>query len=201
MRTVQFLLMIIVAGSLASLSAHAQQRTSRGSSYGSAAASNSSPGLTGYFPLGMKHEIDINLSKGVVHSYKVGTKSYTDIDLVGTYSHSLGSGLQILAEAGITAWPDSAGDRKPLLTLMGGVTYNFNPDLVDAVFAQAAIGMMPASEKDKVDYSSKFSFFVGAGKRFTLFHRVSAKPLVRLYKRGDMDMDYVIMPFNISMFF
>lgn len=194
---------LLASALLMSVVSFAQQRarTSNPVAPSTYTAPNSAPGVTGYFPLGMKHEIDINFSSGLIHSYKVGNKTYTDIDILGSYSHSLGNGLQILGEAGITSWPDTGGDHKALITVMGGATYNFNADLVDAVFVQGALGLMPASEKDKVDYSSKFSFFLGAGKRFTLFHRLSAKPIFRIYKRGDMDMDYLLMPFNISMFF
>lgn len=147
-----------------------------------------------------KNELDLNLSELKIHSYKIGDESYTDINILGSYSYLLQSELQLLVEAGIGS-SNYGTEKKTLLTLMGGATYNFDSRLDESFFVQGAIGLHPAFDKDDLKYDSQFSFFVGAGKRFSIWNNVTLKPLIRISKFGEMDAEFLIQPLNVSIIF
>lgn len=147
-----------------------------------------------------KNELDINLSQGFIHVYKLGDNSYTDINAIATYSRELQDQLQLLIEAGISSYPDDDSSTT-IFTAMGGVTYNFDWKPKNSFFVQAAAGLRPAFDEDDGEYGSKFSFFVGGGKRIEIWNNIALKPLARLMKNGDQDMSILIMPFNVSMMF
>jgi hypothetical protein len=147
---------------------------------------------------GQTHEVDVNLSRAEIHSYKLGDSSYTDINLAAAYHHYLGkNNLQVGGEGGLMSFPDGTSS-KTLIALMGIVTYNIDSDLINSVYANAGLGLYPAYDKSNFKYDSKFSFMFNVGKRFNLWNHVNYKPYFRLMKRGDMDMEFYIEALSFS---
>lgn len=150
---------------------------------------------------GQTHEIDVNLSKGEIHSYKQGDNSYTDINIFGAYHHYLGkNNLQVGGEGGLMAYQDGTSS-KTLLALMGVVTYNLESDLTNSLFGNVGLGLYPAYDKSNFKYDSKFSFMFNVGKRINLWNHVNYKPYFRIMKRGDMDMEFFIEALSFSFMF
>ena len=149
---------------------------------------------------GQTHELDVNLSKGQIRSYKEGNNSYTDINFVGSYHYLLQNHIQIGTEAGIFAYRDGTSSTS-ILALMGLFTYNLDFDITNSIFAQAGLGLYPAYDKTDGKYGSKFSFLFDFGKRISLWNHIAFKPGVRFLKRGDMDMEFMIEALNFSLIF
>lgn len=149
---------------------------------------------------GQTHEVDVNLSRAEIHSYKLGNNSYTDINIYGAYNRYLKDNIQIGGEGGLLSYPDG-NSSKVFVALMGVFTYNLDHDLASSFFGNVGLGLFPAYDKDKNEYSSKFSFMFNAGKRIPLWGHVSYKPFFRLMKRGDMDMEFFVEAVNFSFMF
>ncbi|MGE0631396.1 MAG: hypothetical protein AB7O96_03240, partial [Pseudobdellovibrionaceae bacterium] len=147
------------------------------------------------------HEVDLNLSLGQIHNYKMGKKNHTDMMALGSYNRLYKDKIQVGVLAGFVTLPDASDDHKMYVTLMGTGTYNLDSDLDESIFATGGIGLAPAFDKDDGEYKSAFSMFVGGGKRFQLFEHVHYKPEIRLEKLGDMDMGIRIVVLNVSLMF
>ena len=145
-------------------------------------------------------EFDVFLSKAEIHSYKLAGNSYTDINILGAYNRLYRDNFQIGGEGGLVSVPDGTSS-KTLLEAMGVLTYNMDRDFTHSFFGNVGLGLAPASDKDKLDYSSKFSFMFNVGKRIPLWNKVSYKPFFRLMKRGDMDMEFYVEALAFSFFF
>lgn len=152
-----------------------------------------------------KHEVDVNLSQGAIHSYKLGDSSITSFDAFASYHYFWKDHMQLGGEVGLISYNnyDSSGKASAvnLIQLMGVFTYNLDADLKNSYFGQVGLGMHPAYKKNDGKYQSQFSFFFDAGKRFALWDHVTYRPLFRIAKYGDADMEFFIIPVNISLMF
>lgn len=189
------IILTLIATSVIALGAFAQ--THRGAKSGSSAGS-SSGSWANYG--NDTQEFDVFLSKAEIHSYKVIGNSYTDINIYGAYNRFFKDNLQIGGEGGLLSVPDGTSS-KTLLAAMGVLTYNLERDFTNTFFGNVGLGLYPASESNRLDYSSKFSFMFNVGKRIPLWNKVSYKPFFRLLKRGDMDVEFYIEALAFSFFF
>ena len=146
-----------------------------------------------------QNEIDVNLGQAQIHSYKIGDESYTDINVNLAYRYYLQSGFQVGGEGGISSWKEGT-DNKTLFGALALGTYNFQPSVANSFFVGAGVGLLPAYDKDDGTVSSKFSFVIDVGRRFELMKKISYKPFLRIEKRGDMDMGFVVEAFNFAFF-
>lgn len=178
-------------------SAQAQRKTKKSSSEASTWTSSS------YSTLGSAyiHEVDLNLSQAEIHSFKKGSKSYTDMNAVGSYNRLIQDKIQVGALAGFFTYPDASDDNKLYFALMGTGTYNLESDLDNSIFGTAGIGLYPSWDKDDGERKSAFSFMVGAGKRFKIFDHVHYKPEFRIEKLGSEDASFRILVLNVSLMF
>jgi hypothetical protein len=179
-----------------SLTAWGQSRQSKNYSPSSTSSSTSTWSTYG----GQSREFEVYLSRAQIHSYKLAGNSYTDINIYGAYNVIYKDNIQIGGEGGLMSVPDGTSN-KTLLAAMGVLTYNMDHDLSNSFFGNVGLGLYPASETNRLDFSSKFSFMFNAGKRVPLWSRASYKPFVRFMKRGDMDMEIYIEALAFSFLF
>ena len=161
---------------------------------------NPAPNYIGSYTPNYKNEVDLNLSNGAIHSYKVGNSSNTDINAFVSYRMLLQDHIQVGGEGGFTSY-SFGGSSKNLIAAMGVFTYNFDSELKNSLFVEGGAGLYPAFSKDTSTYDSKFSFFAGFGKRYSIWDHVNYKPLFRIAKYGDQDMEFLIQALNISLMF
>lgn len=150
-----------------------------------------------------KYEADLNLSRGAVHSYKVGSDSLTDIDARAAFHYTLQNHMQVGGEGGLVSITGVSGTKretKTFLELMGVFTYNLSADHKDSFFGRVGAGLAPAADKYG-QYDNKFSYFFDAGKRFAVWDHVAYKPLLRIAKYGDQDIEFLILALNVSLSF
>lgn len=146
------------------------------------------------------HEAEVNLSKAEIHSYKIGNNSYTDVNIYAAYNRFLKDNIQLGGEGGLLSYPDGTSS-KTLIALMGVFTYNLNRDFSSSPFGKVGVGLYPAYDSNGREPTSKFSFFLDVGKRVPLWNHVTYKPFIRLMKRGDMDMEFLVQALNFSFFY
>ncbi len=190
----KFIKTLVCASILFGFTAHAQFKNKQGGT------SYSTPATTSWSSFGgQSNEFDVNISQAHLRSYKEGNNNFTEVNLLGSYHHMLQSQIQVGAEGGLLSYQDNTS-MKTLLALMGTFTYNLDYDLTNAFYGQAGLGLYPAYDKTNGKYESKFSFMFDFGKRISLWTHVSYKPYLRLMKRGDMDMEFMLNALNFSFF-
>jgi hypothetical protein len=154
-----------------------------------------------YYGSNYKYEVDLNLSQGQIHNYKLGNNSFTDINIGGAFHMALQDNLQVGGEVGLFSYRETKGtgqSTKTLVQLMGVATYNLEPDFKNSVFVEAGLGLAPAYDKTDGSYGSKFSFFFDVGKRFAIWDHIAYKPEFRLSKYGDQDIEFLVLGLNVS---
>lgn len=141
-----------------------------------------------------QNELDLNLSEGYLRTYKIGSKSYTDLNLFAAYSYDLGQNLQVGADVGLQSF-----DSTTRITLVGTGTYNLDPNYSNSVFFKGGLGLYPV-QKDLAssDIKSEFGLYVAAGKRFKLFDHVNYKPMIAIAKISDLDAQITVLFLNVS---
>jgi hypothetical protein len=156
--------------------------------------------ISSYSPYNFKHEVSLNLSEGLIRSYKIGDNSYTDFNVNGSYLYTWKDHMQVGGEVGLKSYA-SGGSSSNLMILMGVFTYNLEADFKNSFFGAAAAGLAPAYKKADGKFKSDFSFFFEAGKRFALWDHVTYRPLFRIAKYGEQDMEFLVLALNVSLMF
>lgn len=193
------LLTIIIGLFVASPAALAQKKRPRASTP-VPVSDPSSTYISSYSSNNFKHEVSLNLSEGYIRSYKLGDSSYTDFNVNGTYLYTLRDHMQVGGEGGFKSYPNGTSSSN-LMILMGMFTYNLDSDFKNSYFGEAAAGLAPAYKKADGKFKSDFSFFFDVGKRFALWDHVTYRPLFRIAKYGEQDMEFLIMALNVSVMF
>jgi hypothetical protein len=151
---------------------------------------------------GHSNEIITNFSKGFITSGKnqKGGDTITTIDIQGKYLRVLNANIQIGGLAEIQSF--SGGNSRTLLTALGIGVYNFDTNLKQSFFVEGGLGIYPVQkEYPSNDYESKIGLYVGGGKRFPIWERVSYIPTAALVKKGDLDFAFDIQFLNFSIMF
>jgi len=139
-----------------------------------------------------QNEVDVNLSGGYLYSYKRNSKSYTDLNVYGTYSYDLGqNNVQVGADVGLQTF-----DSSTYLTLVATGTYNIDPNYADSIFFKGGLGLFPVLKDG--DVKNEFGLYVGAGKRFKIWDHVNYKPMLMIAKISDLDAEFRLLFLNIS---
>ncbi len=146
------------------------------------------------------HEVVLTPSRISIESYKE-SKSRTDITLYGAYNRHFKDNFQLGFEGGLVSSPDSKGGTKTLIAGMGVVTYNFETNLRNSLFAQGGLGLYPTYQKDDGDFQSKLAFFAGVGKRWEIWGKLNFMPYLRVWKRGGEDVRFEVQALNFSIFY
>jgi len=151
---------------------------------------------------GYNNEIITNFTSGHLWSGKPCSRcdSGTDINVEGRYLRTLNSNVQVGGDVDIHSVSGGYGESETMLSLVGIGVYNFDTNFKQAFFAEGGIGIYPVPN-DKGTHDSKFGFFVGGGKRFPLWDRISYIPTLDLVKKGDLDIAFDIEFLNFSFMF
>ncbi|MBK9323225.1 MAG: hypothetical protein IPM97_09845 [Bdellovibrionaceae bacterium] len=149
---------------------------------------------------GHSNEIITNFSRGTLYSGKSTTNgsSVTTIDIQGKYLRVWNANVQVGGMVGL--YSTSGGVSRTLLTALGIGIYNFDTNIKQAFFAEGGVGIYPVLNSAG-DYDSKFGFYIGGGKRFPIWERVSYIPSASLVKKGDLDFAFDIQFINFSIMF
>lgn len=141
------------------------------------------------------NELDLNLSEGFLKTYKIGSKSYTDISVFAAYSYDIGQNIQVGGDVGLRSF-----DSTTRFTLVGTGTYNLDSNYSNSIFFKGGLGLYPVDKGTaaSTDIKSEFGLYVAAGKRFKLFDHVNYKPMISIAKISDLDAQITVTFLNIS---
>lgn len=141
------------------------------------------------------NELDLNMSAGYLKSYKVGTKSYTDLTLFASYSYDIGHQIQVGGDAGLQSF-----DSTTRLTAVGTGTYNMDANYADSIYFKAGLGLYPVDKGTLTssEIKTEFGLYVAAGKRFKIWDHVNYKPQVMIAKISDLDAQITVQFLNVS---
>lgn len=177
---------------------NAQYSSPRGSGYSSGYTSPSS--YASSVSYGYSNEIITNFSHGTLTSGQnvKGGSTVTTIDIQGKYLRTFNANIQIGGLAGLQSL--SGTKSQTLLTALGIGVYNFDTNIKQSFFVEGGAGIFPVLNTTG-DFESKFGLYVGGGKRFPIWERVSYIPTAAIVKKGDLDMGFDIQFLNFSIMF
>lgn len=120
--------------------------------------------------------------------------SVTTLNFQGSYLRYIQDKIQAGVEAGLNIV--SGGGGNTTFGLMAIGVYNFETSFANSPFVKIGLGLesIPTSGDSKTE----FGFFVGGGKRFSLFQNVSYAPEARLSKVGDIPVNFEVTLLNFS---
>lgn len=143
------------------------------------------------------HEFDLNLSEGYFKSYKLGSKSITDVALFASYSYDFQSPFQLGSDLGIRSF-----DSETRFTLAATGTYNFDQVYASSFFVKGGLGIYPVqkiSSNGNLENKNELGLYIAAGKRFKIWEHVNYKPFISIAKISDIDPEFTIQFLNISL--
>lgn len=190
MKTLFQNILVISAIFIAASIANAQYSAPRGGYYTGSSLS-----------YGHQNEIITNFTNGSFYSgerVKNGG-SVTTIQVQGKYLRTLTANIQAGGQVGLLSL--SGGGSETLLTALAVGVYNFDVNFKQSFFAEGGLGIFPVQSETTGDYESKFGLYVGGGKRFPIWERVSYIPTLALVKKGDLDFGFDIQFLNFSIMF
>lgn len=145
------------------------------------------------------NELQTSYSGGSFSTSKVGTQSFTIININATYARLIKEKIQVGVEAGFNSTSGGAVSSTSF-TAMGFGSYNFDENIQQSLYAKGGLGMFTVANASGGN-DSKFGFMLGGGRRFPIWDRINYSPEVRLYKKGDFDPTFDVQFLNLSILF
>lgn len=190
---------------LSVLSAQAQNQTRRPAQAKSAEAKDMTGEKMGYlYSTAYRNEIGASQTYGEISSAK-GT-------LLGasfSYKYMFAKSMQAGANIDIAMTNGGDYENNSYFGLWGTFAYNFNQSWnnSDSLFAELGLGMVDTALARNyvatagVKSEKKFSYFAYVGKYIPLWERIKYTPKLGVRKIGDLDMQFVLIPLNLTVVF
>ena len=148
-----------------------------------------------------RNELEASTTYGELSS----ANSLTVVQLSGTYKYMFAKSMQAGFKADILMTSGS-GNNNTYMGLWGVFAYDFNQSWnnSDSFFAEVSAGLVDtalAGNRTSANSEKKFSYMLMAGKYIPLWDRIRYSPKGGVRKIGDLDMQIVLIPINLTVAF